>query len=33
MCFEKDHTKCHRSVVADIIEEYAGNKLKIRHIV
>ena len=32
MCFEKDHTKCHRSVVADIIEEYSGNKLKIRHI-
>lgn len=32
MCFERFPDKCHRSVVADKIKEYNGNKINIKHI-
>ena len=32
MCFERVPEKCHRSVITDKIQEYDGNRLKIKHI-
>lgn len=32
MCFERFPEKCHRSVIADKIQEFDGNRLKIKHI-
>lgn len=32
MCFERFPEKCHRSVITEKIQEYDGNRLKIRHI-
>ena len=32
MCFEQVHEKCHRHTVANKIQEYYGNGLKISHI-
>jgi len=32
MCFERFPEKCHRSVITDKIQEYDGNRLKIKHI-
>lgn len=32
LCFEEDHTNCHRSIVADRISRITGTPLEIRHI-
>lgn len=32
MCFEMDHSKCHRKIVADKVKEIDGNGLIITHI-
>jgi uncharacterized protein (DUF488 family) len=32
MCFERFPDKCHRSAIANIINEYDGNRLEIKHI-
>jgi uncharacterized protein (DUF488 family) len=32
MCFERCPKECHRSVIIDKIQEYDGNRLKIKHI-
>jgi uncharacterized protein (DUF488 family) len=32
MCFERSHEKCHRSIVANKIKEFNGEKIKIKHI-
>jgi len=32
MCFERFPEQCHRSLIADRIKEYDGNKIKIKHI-
>ncbi len=32
MCFERSHTQCHRSIVAEGIRKYSKNKLKVVHI-
>lgn len=32
MCFEKDPHLCHRKIVAELIEEYAGKKINVIHL-
>ncbi len=32
LCFEKDATKCHRSLLAHVIKKRDGNGLEIKHI-
>lgn len=32
MCFERFAEQCHRSLIAERIKEYDGNKIKIKHI-
>lgn len=32
MCFEKDPHTCHRKVVAELIQEYAGKKVDVIHL-
>jgi uncharacterized protein (DUF488 family) len=33
LCFERDATKCHRSVLSEMIKKRDGNGLKVKHII
>jgi uncharacterized protein (DUF488 family) len=32
MCFERDHEKCHRSIIADRIRGYFGKGVQVKHV-